>query len=112
MDELYPDSIKSLPRAIIPLPGVTGWVVQGPTSQVVFFEIEAGITIPSHSHCEQFGVVLEGEMALTIDGQTKTYQRGDSYHIPAGVVHSAEFKTKVCALDFFTEPNRYAIQNT
>lgn len=112
MDKSYPDCIKTLPRVIIPLKGVTGWVVQGLTSQVVFFEIDAGTTIPPHSHCEQFGVVIEGEMALTIDGQTNIYRRGDSYHIPAGVTHCAEFRTRVRAFDFFTEPHRYATTNT
>ncbi len=110
MYDSYPDCIKSLPRARIPLRGVTGWVVQGKTAQVVFFEIEAGITIPPHSHCEQFGMVLEGELALTINGKTEICRRGDTYHIPAGVMHSAEFRTRVRVLDFFAEPQRYTTE--
>ncbi|NWF96507.1 MAG: cupin domain-containing protein [Candidatus Thorarchaeota archaeon] len=87
--------------------GVKGWVSQGTDSQVVFFEIEAGRVVPPHKHCEQFGFMLEGEMALTIGDKTTVYRKGDSYHIPAGVLHSAEFRTFVRVVDFFSDPNRY-----
>ena len=53
------------------------------------------------------GVVLDGEMELTIAGETRTYRRGDRYSIPAGTVHSAPFKTRFFAIDFFAEPDRY-----
>lgn len=37
------------------------------------------------------GYVLEGELNLLIDGQPeKTLKAGDSYQIPAGVVHDAK----------------------
>ncbi len=32
---------------------------------------------------------------------------GDSYHIPAGVIHAAEIKTFVRIMDFFAEHDRY-----
>lgn len=46
-------------------------------------------------------------MVLTIGGETRTYRRGDSYYIPAGVVHSAVFKRRVRVVDFFADPDRY-----
>jgi len=33
--------------------------------------------------------------------------KGDSHYIPDGVVHSAVFKTRTRALDFFADKNRY-----
>lgn len=104
---MYPESIKKLPKAKLNLLGVTGWVAQGVNFQIVFFEIEPIGEIPPHSHAEQFGTVFEGEMLLTIGEETKLYTKGDSYHIPAGVVHSAVFKTLVRAMDFFDDPSRY-----
>ena len=108
----YPDCIKRLPSVKVPFRGVKGWVSRGEDSQVVFFEIEAGGVVSPHTHCEQFGFVLEGEMALTVDGKTKVYKKGDSYHIPEGVVHQAEFRTFVRAVDFFADPNRYQTETS
>ena len=103
----YPENITSLPLADIPLEGVTGWLAQAPDRQVVFFDIEPVGVIPPHSHGEQWGIVVEGEMELTIGGETRTYGPGDSYHIPAGVVHSATFHTRVRVIDVFADRDRY-----
>lgn len=103
----YPEIITSLPEADIPLPGVLGWIAQGKNFQIVFFDIEPSGNLPPHSHSAQFGVVLEGEMTLTIAGETKRYSKGDTYYIPEGVIHQAKFHTHFRALDFFAEPDRY-----
>ena len=102
----FPEIITSLPHAIIPIEGVQGWIAQGEDFQIVFFEIEPG-KVPPHSHSAQWGIVIEGEMSLTIGDETKIYKKGDSYYIPEGVVHHAEFHTPFRALDFFAEPERY-----
>jgi quercetin dioxygenase-like cupin family protein len=108
--EQYPDCIKNLPPAKIPFEGVKAWIVQGESSQVGFFEIEPIGVVSPHSHGAQYGFVIEGEMLLTIGDETKLYKQGDSYYIPAGVVHSAEFKTFCRVMDFFGEPKRYEIE--
>jgi quercetin dioxygenase-like cupin family protein len=74
---------------------------------VVFFEIEPIGTIPPHSHGEQWGIVVEGEMDLTIGGQTRRCRPGDSYHIPAGVEHGATFLSHFRAIDVFADRDRY-----
>ena len=107
-EETYPDIIKNLPEADVPLPGVQAWIAQGKDFQIVFFEIEPVGAIPPHSHSAQYGIVLEGEMTLTIDGKSRRCIKGDSYFIPEGVVHQAEFHTHFRALDFFAEPTRYS----
>jgi len=103
----FPEMIRRLPEADIPLPGVRGRLLQGERHQAVFFEIEPIGAIPEHSHSAQFGVLLEGEMSLTIGGQTRRYRAGDRYFIPAGVPHSAVFHTSVRVFDVFDEPARY-----
>jgi quercetin dioxygenase-like cupin family protein len=103
----YPDMIRALPEADIPLAGVVGRLLQGEGRQVVFFEIEPIGAIPEHAHGAQWGVVLDGEMSLTIGGTTRRYRRGDSYFIPAGVPHAAVFHSRFRALDVFDEPARY-----
>jgi quercetin dioxygenase-like cupin family protein len=53
--------------------------------------------------------VVEGEIDFTIGDKTRTYRPGDSYSIPAGVVHSARIAAGTVAIDVFEEPDRYPI---
>lgn len=106
----YPDMIRRLPEIDIAFEGVRGWLFQGNRNQTVYFDIQPVGEIPPHSHCDQWGLVLEGEMDLTIDGETKTYRKGDRYFIPEGVVHSAVFGTRVQVIDVFGSPNRYRVK--
>ena len=78
--------------------------------QAVFFSVEATGEIPPHRHQAQWGVVLEGEMELTVDGITRRCGRGDSYYIPAGAVHAARILSPMKALEIFDEPIRYAVK--
>ena len=103
----YPDIIRNLPDAKIDFKGVKGKLLQGSNSQLVFMEIEPIGEVSPHKHGAQWGVVLDGEMKLTIDGVTKVYKKGDSYFIPAGIVHSAAFDVKVHVLDYFDDRERY-----
>ncbi|MBW2263547.1 MAG: cupin domain-containing protein [Deltaproteobacteria bacterium] len=104
----YPEWIQGLPEIDIPLEGVRGWLLQAGDRQAVFFDIEPIGEIPLHTHGAQFGVMLDGEMSLTISGETRRYKKGDSYSIPAGAEHGAVFHTRVRVIDFFDEPARYS----
>jgi quercetin dioxygenase-like cupin family protein len=55
-------------------------------------EVPAGGAAGRHTHPGiETGYVLEGELNLLVDGQPdKTLKAGDSYQIPAGVVHDAK----------------------
>ncbi len=105
--EAYPKMVTDLPEIDISLKGVRGWLLQGTDKQVVFFDIEPVGAIPEHSHGEQWGIVVEGEAELIVNGVKKIYRKGDHYHIPAGALHSATFRTQFKAIDFFAEANRY-----
>ncbi|OYT11522.1 MAG: hypothetical protein B6I19_11260 [Bacteroidetes bacterium 4572_114] len=104
---IFPDLIKNLPEADISFHGIKGWLSQADEHQIVFMEIEPIGKVPEHTHSAQWGIVVDGEMKLTIGGITKTYKKGDSYFIPEGVIHSAEFKTKTRVIDYFDEKERY-----
>jgi len=103
----FPRVISSLPEADIKFEGVRGWLAQGDDHQIVFFEIEPSAKVSEHSHDAQWGIVIEGEMELTINGRAKIYGKGDEYFIPAKAIHSARFLTKCRAIDFFSEKVRY-----
>jgi quercetin dioxygenase-like cupin family protein len=104
---LFPEMIENLPDVDLNLPGVQAKLFQGPGMQAVFFTLQGPAEIPAHSHQAQWGVILAGEVELTIDGQPHLFRRGDSYTIPEGVVHSARVPTFMQALDFFNEGQRY-----
>ena len=107
MKNIFPETITNLPEADIPFNGVKGWLSQSETHQIVFFEIEPIGAVAEHKHGDQWGVVFEGEMDLTIGGDTKTYRKGDSYFVPADTLHSAVFKKKTWLMDLFADKNRY-----
>jgi mannose-6-phosphate isomerase-like protein (cupin superfamily) len=104
---IYPDMIRDLPELDINLEGIRGWLMQSDKKQTVIFDIQAGAIVPPHSHCAQFGIMLEGKLELTISGETKTYRKGDCYFIPEGAVHSARFPTHINVIDIFDAPDRY-----
>ena len=64
-----------------------------------------------HSHNAQWGVVLDGQMELTINGQTKTLTKGDSYYIEKDVIHSAKIKKGYKDLTLFDQADRYKEEN-
>ena len=109
-DGNWPELITSLPEADIPFDGVRGWLLQGLKHQQVFFDIEPIGEIPPHSHGAQWGIMVDGEMMLTIGGETRHIKPGDSYFIPAGVEHSATFLTRCRVIDLFEDLDRYQVK--
>lgn len=103
----FPEFVTGLPEADIPFPGVRGWISQAPSHQVIFLDIEPIGNVAPHRHGAQWGIVVEGEMQLTIGGETRKYGPGDSYLIPANVEHAATFLTRVRVIDVFADENRY-----
>jgi quercetin dioxygenase-like cupin family protein len=87
-------------------PGVEIKVVPGEKMMMVFFFVEPGGIIPEHSHPhEQMGIVLEGEVQLSINGEKRIAREGDAYHVPSGVLHSGSVSgSRVRVLDVFVPP--------
>jgi quercetin dioxygenase-like cupin family protein len=104
----YAKAITGLPEADVPFEGVKAWILQGKNHQLVFFQMEANAKAPVHSHnYAQWGMVIEGEMELTIEGKPRNYKKGDEYLIPAQAKHEARFLVKSRVVDLFSERTRY-----
>ncbi|HMK93950.1 MAG TPA: cupin domain-containing protein [Candidatus Limnocylindrales bacterium] len=105
----YPEVITRLPEAELQVEGVKAWILQAERSQLVFFQFPTGKCLPSHSHTyDQWGLVVDGEMELTVAGKPRIFEKGDEYLIPAGSVHSAKFLRPTRVIDYFSEKNRYS----
>jgi len=103
----FPEFIKNLSQADIPIEGITGWLQNGENGQVLFLQTDRKIEVPEHSHGDQWGIVIDGKMELTIAGKTEKYIQGDSYFIPAGTMHGAVLYKDFRALDHFADKERY-----
>ncbi len=105
----YPEVlIQQLPEAKVPFDGTRAWIMQSENNQLVFFEFEAGMDLPDHNHTyAQWGVVIDGEMELRIDGKPRICKSGDEYLIPVGAMHGSKFIEKTRVMDFFSEKDRY-----
>ncbi len=103
----FPDVFETLPEADVPIRGVQVRLLRGPTASAIFWEATQDTAVPEHTHGGQWGVVLEGEIRLTVGGTHRVCHRGDEYFIPAGMPHAAELKAGARVIDFFDDPNRY-----
>ncbi|MBU1275000.1 MAG: cupin domain-containing protein [Proteobacteria bacterium] len=106
----FSEFITDLPQAALPMAGITGYLLSAPQGQVVFFELPAGTSVPLHNHGAQWGIVVSGELELTIGDKTEVYRAGESYSIPAGVDHAANVLAPTQVIDVFADPNRYAVK--
>ena len=104
-----PEIITRLPEVDLPIPSTTvrTSLLQADQGQLVFFQILKDVELPAHSHKGQWGTVLEGQVELTVGGETRLHQSGASYYIPAGTIHSAKLVAGTKIIEFFEEPDRY-----
>ena len=110
MSDIFPEPIRNLPEADIPIEGIKAYLSQSDTHQIIFMEFEKDVDLSEHSHAAQIGIVLEGQIDLTIEGKKKTYTKGDRYFIPDGVLHSGKIYAGYADITFFDEPDRYSMK--
>ena len=73
--------------------------------QVRHMVFESGCLIPDHRHPEEVvTMILEGEMEMTVDGETKTVKSGDVFLVPQNTGHSGRVisKDRVIAISWAT----------
>jgi quercetin dioxygenase-like cupin family protein len=71
--------------------GAVARAVNGERLTVALVDLEPDLLVPEHQHeNEQVGFVLRGSVTMTIDGNARELQVGDTYVIPSNVRHSAQ----------------------
>ncbi|MBU1012085.1 MAG: cupin domain-containing protein [Bacteroidetes bacterium] len=107
MTDLFPESIRNLPQANIPIKGLQAYLSQGTNHQIIFMQFSEDVEIAEHFHESQWAVVLEGKIEMLIDGVKKTFTKGDRYFIPSGIKHSAKIHAGYADITFFDQVDRY-----
>jgi quercetin dioxygenase-like cupin family protein len=83
-------------------PGVTMRPLFGEQAMLNLLEFAPGARVPVHDHPhEQLGYVIEGELALEIDGVEHELRPGDAYRIAGGTPHAAWSTGPCVVLDVF-----------
>ncbi len=72
MDD-FPNVITALLHADIPIEGSESYIFQGQSKQILFMKFEKDVEVPEHSHEAQWGVVINGEMILTVENYVTCY---------------------------------------
>lgn len=108
MNNIFPEPIRQLPKADIPLNGLTAYLAQTENQQILFMQFDKDTDLPEHEHKAQVGFVLEGKIELVINGVKETFRKGDRYYIPANTPHSGKIYAGYADITFFDEPDRYS----
>jgi len=107
MSELFPEMIRALPEADIPIDGLKAYISQSDDHQILFMKCDEDAEVPEHCHECHWSVVLEGKIDIIIDGVKQSYTKGDHFFIPKGARHSAKIYTGYTDITVFNEKNRY-----
>lgn len=67
MAKIFPEPIGALPEADIPLAGVTAYLSQADTHQIIFMEFERDADLPAHSHAGLGPFCRQKRGTLSID---------------------------------------------
>jgi quercetin dioxygenase-like cupin family protein len=83
-------------------PGFHGKVIHMEGMTYVHWRIEAGASLPAHSHRhEQLTHVLQGQFELTIGEKTQVMNPGDIAMIPSHAQHQGRAITECLLIDVF-----------
>jgi quercetin dioxygenase-like cupin family protein len=95
----FPNRIRALPPFEGPF---DAFRLATDECEVLFASYPAGTTIEPHSHeTDNHGVITQGALFLTVDGEERFYGPGDWYSVAAGVVHSARFEIDTSEIEFW-----------
>ena len=82
--------------------GFHGRMVHSDNMTFVYWNIDAGASLPEHSHMhEQVVNVISGEFEITVDGETQLLKQNEVACIPSDAVHSGKAITDSYILDVF-----------
>ena len=95
----FPHLLRSLPKFEGPF---DAFKLEANNCDVLFASYPAGTAIPEHHHeTENVGIITQGELILTLDGEETRYGPGQWYHVPALAKHAARFEKETAEIEFW-----------
>ena len=85
-----------------PIPGARGCFVHSENMTLAYWQFEAGVSLPAHSHPhEQITHILDGVFEMTIGGETHRLEAGMVANIPSHARHAGKAITECRLADVF-----------
>jgi len=109
--QFFPTFIREMSEVDIPNPNIYAWMAVD-KCQVLFYEVPEGSTSPDDSHANEWGLVIKGQVDITIDGETKVYGPGDTYFVRDGEVHSVVNHPGLIAIAVFEGEDRFGVRGS
>lgn len=102
---MFPEIIQKIPARDYGIEGLHVHVDHTPRGTIYFVSAEKEIEFPTHSHASQWTIVVSGSCTFTANGESKIYQAGDTYFIPAGLEHQITLHAGYSEVDYVDDPN-------
>ena len=102
------DHFPKLLRELPPFQGAfDAFKLEAKHCDVLFASYPGGTVIPAHTHeSENVGVITQGELILTLDGEERRFGVGQWYHLEARKLHAARFEVETSEIEFWFHPRR------
>lgn len=82
--------------------GITASIHHSDTMTFTHVTLEKGAVLPEHHHVhEQWTHMIEGELELTMEGETKVLTPGTAVYIPSNTPHAAKAISQCKVIDCF-----------
>lgn len=95
----FPELIRQLPDFEGPF---DAYRLEANGCDVLFASYPAGTEIETHTHATRnCGVITQGELLLTSQGEERKYGVGDWYFLDANEEHSARFEVDTSEIEFW-----------
>ncbi len=95
------ENLQNIPEKEL-VPGIYARLLHTEGMTVAHVRLEGGAILPEHQHPhEQVTNILEGELEMTVNGQTRLCKAGDIVKLYSNVPHSAIARTACRVIDVF-----------
>ena len=101
---MFHNIIKKIPSRDYGIDGLEVHVDHTSTGTVYFVSAEKEVAFPEHSHAAQWTIVVTGSCTFNANGETKVYNAGETYFIPAGLKHQITLHAGYSEVDYVDDP--------
>ena len=95
----FPQRLRSQPKFDGPF---DAYKLAAGNCDVLMASYPAGTELETHTHeTNNVGVITQGAMLITVDGEERRYEVGDWYEVTAGTPHSARTEVDTSEIEFW-----------